>query len=68
VIRGHKHLHDCAYIGDDSSEEADEVAIVEREQAAAMDALHRSNLNRNHSGLHLKGWFYQQFLKYSHLY
>lgn len=25
VIRGHKHLHDCAYIGDDSSEELDEV-------------------------------------------
>ncbi|KAF5297931.1 hypothetical protein FQA39_LY11916 [Lamprigera yunnana] len=25
VIRGHKHLHDCAYIGDDSSEELDEI-------------------------------------------
>ncbi|XP_045460887.1 uncharacterized protein LOC123671206 [Harmonia axyridis] len=24
VIRGHKHLHECAYIGDNSSEEADE--------------------------------------------
>lgn len=26
VIRGHKHLHDCAYIGDDSSEELEEMA------------------------------------------
>ena len=26
VIRGHKHLHDCAYIGDDSSEELEEIA------------------------------------------
>ncbi|KAK5648792.1 hypothetical protein RI129_003684 [Pyrocoelia pectoralis] len=26
VIRGHKHLHDCAYIGDDSSEEFEEIA------------------------------------------
>ncbi|KAF4519975.1 hypothetical protein B566_EDAN005475 [Ephemera danica] len=34
VIRGYKHLHDCAYIGDDSSEEADELAIIEREKAA----------------------------------
>ncbi|KAK9877472.1 hypothetical protein WA026_018581 [Henosepilachna vigintioctopunctata] len=25
VIRGHKHLHECAYIGDDSSEEEEEV-------------------------------------------
>lgn len=25
VIRGHKHLHECAYIGDDSSEELDEI-------------------------------------------
>ena len=25
VIRGHKHLHQCAYIGDDSSEELDEM-------------------------------------------
>ncbi|KAB0803475.1 hypothetical protein PPYR_00445 [Photinus pyralis] len=26
IIRGHKHLHDCAYIGDDSSEELEEIA------------------------------------------
>lgn len=25
VIRGHRHLHQCAYIGDDSSEEVDEL-------------------------------------------
>jgi peptidyl-prolyl cis-trans isomerase SDCCAG10 len=25
VIRGHKHLHQCAYIGDDSSEELEEI-------------------------------------------
>lgn len=25
VIRGHKHLHECAYIGDDSSEELEEI-------------------------------------------
>ncbi|GLV40395.1 uncharacterized protein CBL_04195 [Carabus blaptoides fortunei] len=25
VIRGHKHLHECAYIGDDSSEEIEEM-------------------------------------------
>lgn len=25
IIRGHKHLHECAYIGDESSEELDEV-------------------------------------------
>jgi len=25
VIKGHKHLRDCAYIGDNSSEEEDEL-------------------------------------------
>lgn len=25
LIRGHRHLHECAYIGDDSSEELDEL-------------------------------------------
>ncbi|GLG97423.1 Uncharacterized protein GBIM_04188 [Gryllus bimaculatus] len=33
VIRGHKHLHDCAYIGDNSSEELDEVAEAEARAA-----------------------------------
>jgi hypothetical protein len=27
VIKGHKHLRDCAYIGDNSSEEEDEVML-----------------------------------------
>jgi peptidyl-prolyl cis-trans isomerase SDCCAG10 len=31
VIRGHKHLHECAYIGDDSSEELDELMEAIRE-------------------------------------
>ncbi|KAG5872196.1 Protein of unknown function DUF4793, partial [Gonioctena quinquepunctata] len=31
VIRGHKHLHECAYIGDDSSEELDELIEAIRE-------------------------------------
>lgn len=31
VIRGHKHLHECAYIGDDSSEELDEMMEAIRE-------------------------------------
>lgn len=36
VIRGHKHLHECAYIGDDSSEEEEEQLLREAaEQGAA---------------------------------
>nr|CAI5851290.1 unnamed protein product [Callosobruchus analis] len=31
VLRGHKHLHECAYIGDDSSEELDELMEAIRE-------------------------------------
>ncbi|KAL1497533.1 hypothetical protein ABEB36_008477 [Hypothenemus hampei] len=31
VIRGHRHLHQCAYIGDDSSEELDELMEAIRE-------------------------------------
>lgn len=31
VIRGHKHLHECAYIGDNSSEELDEMMAAIRE-------------------------------------
>lgn len=31
VIRGHKHLHECAYIGDDSSEEIEEAMEAIRE-------------------------------------
>lgn len=28
LIRGHRHLHECAYIGDDSSEELDELMEI----------------------------------------
>jgi peptidyl-prolyl cis-trans isomerase SDCCAG10 len=31
VIRGHKHLHQCAYIGDDSSEEIEEMEVNAQE-------------------------------------
>lgn len=32
VIRGHNHLRECAYIGDDSSEEEDEMQEIELEK------------------------------------
>ncbi|XP_066596567.1 uncharacterized protein [Prorops nasuta] len=32
MIRGHKHLHECAFIGDDSSEELEELVEVAEEQ------------------------------------
>lgn len=28
LIRGHRHLHECAYIGDDSSEELSELMEI----------------------------------------
>lgn len=28
LIRGHRHLHECAYIGDDSSEELNELIEI----------------------------------------
>lgn len=28
LIRGHRHLHECAYIGDDSSEELEELMEI----------------------------------------
>ncbi|KOC65647.1 hypothetical protein WH47_00671 [Habropoda laboriosa] len=31
IIRGHKHLHECAFIGDDSSEELEEFLEVAKE-------------------------------------
>ncbi|XP_078032859.1 uncharacterized protein LOC144467784 [Augochlora pura] len=31
IIRGHKHLHECAFIGDDSSEELEELFEVAKE-------------------------------------
>lgn len=44
VIRGHKHLHECAYIGDDSSEELDE--IMEAIQDGTYIQPNNSNLNQ----------------------
>ncbi|XP_012256817.2 uncharacterized protein LOC105686493 isoform X2 [Athalia rosae] len=32
IIRGHKHLHECAFIGDDSSEELEELVEIAEEQ------------------------------------
>lgn len=32
VIRGHRHLHECAYIGDDSSEELEELLEIAAEK------------------------------------
>jgi len=32
IIRGHKNLHECAFIGDDSSEELEELFEVVKEQ------------------------------------
>lgn len=44
MVRGYKHLHECAYIGDDSSEEEDELAELKAEEdelirKAASDAV-----------------------------
>lgn len=33
IIKGHRHLHECAYIGDDSSEEEDELREIAEEKA-----------------------------------
>lgn len=32
IIRGHKHLHECAFIGDDSCEELEELLEIAEEQ------------------------------------
>lgn len=32
LIRGHRHLHECAYIGDDSSEEIEELMEIAQEK------------------------------------
>ncbi|CAG5100018.1 Similar to CWC27: Spliceosome-associated protein CWC27 homolog (Pongo abelii) [Cotesia congregata] len=32
IIRGHKHLHECAFIGDDSSEELEELLEIAEER------------------------------------
>lgn len=44
VIRGHKHLHQCAYIGDDSSEELEELeAQMEEERQWPVTSVHDPN-------------------------
>jgi len=49
VIRGHRHLHQCAYIGDDSSEEVDELmdAIKEGTYIPSDQGVHRSTSNES---------------------
>ncbi|XP_059622740.1 uncharacterized protein LOC132265946 isoform X2 [Phlebotomus argentipes] len=37
LIRGHRHLHECAYIGDDSSEEDEELREIELEREKKED-------------------------------
>lgn len=32
IIRGHKHLHECAFIGDNSSEELEELLEIAEEK------------------------------------
>lgn len=32
IVRGHKHLHECTFIGDDSSEELEELIQVAEEK------------------------------------
>lgn len=36
LIRGHRHLHECAYIGDDSSEELEELMEIAAENGAIL--------------------------------
>lgn len=36
IIKGHRHLQECAYIGDDSSEEEDELQEIEEEKLALL--------------------------------
>ena len=43
MIRGHKHLHECAFIGDDSSEELEEVVEIAQEEGLIQ------MLNKSHS-------------------
>ncbi|XP_049831166.1 uncharacterized protein LOC126272389 isoform X1 [Schistocerca gregaria] len=45
VIRGHKHLHECAYIGDDSSEEEEEQLLREAAEQGVPAAVTTSPLS-----------------------
>lgn len=47
VIRGHKHLHQCAYIGDDSSEELEEMeGNVQETVQWPVTSVHDPNRNK----------------------
>lgn len=48
VIRGHKHLHECAYIGDNSSEELDELMESIKEQAIKDQPANQPDLMKRH--------------------
>jgi hypothetical protein len=50
IIRGHKHLHQCAYIGDDSSEELEEMeGNFEESVQWPITSLHEPNRIDRHS-------------------
>ncbi|KAJ3665389.1 hypothetical protein Zmor_000886 [Zophobas morio] len=48
VIRGHKHLHECAYIGDNSSEELDELMEAIREKGYIETNENKRNATTDH--------------------
>jgi len=52
VIRGHKHLHQCAYIGDDSSEETEEMEVnaqeTEESPVTSAQDQSRTKIKTNH--------------------
>ncbi|XP_037042951.1 uncharacterized protein LOC119079274 [Bradysia coprophila] len=47
LIRGHRHLHECAYIGDDSSEELDELMEIAAEQNGIITSNEMSDSDDN---------------------
>ncbi|CAH1186507.1 unnamed protein product [Phyllotreta striolata] len=67
MIRGHKHLHECAYIGDNSSEElAEQMESIKEninfesdEKKADQPANNPSNMKRYRPGVHFHSPLYQ---------
>ncbi|XP_063238286.1 uncharacterized protein LOC134539871 [Bacillus rossius redtenbacheri] len=51
VLRGHKNLHECAYIGDASSEESDEVGPAGAEGAEGADPARPETVRRARQGV-----------------
>ena len=53
VIRGHKHLQECAYIGDDSSEELEEILRANIRKLGDIDDHHKrpKNMTYNKPGI-----------------